>query len=377
VTPERIAVLGAGIGGLTTALALARRGKRCVVFEQARTLPAAGGGIQIPPNAARVLHRLGLAPALEAAVRPEAIELRRWRDGAVLGRVDLGAAALARYGVPYYAIRRSELCRALFEAVRRQCGPDTVQFGRRCVAVTESAELTFADGTGFPADLVIGADGIHSLVGAHLGVGDLRYSGHAVYRAVVPADRVRAPARVRIWLGPGQHCVSYPVDGGLINLVATVPAPAPPPGRMAEGDREEVLSAYRGWDPRVRDLLAGTGRLDHHGLFDRPAPRRRHRAGLAVIGDAAHPMLPFLAQGAAQAIEDAAMIAGCAGQPGGLARYAAARQERVTPIAEAARAGSLLHHLPDGTEQQLRDRRLAGWRLPDQDWLFAHDGRTS
>jgi salicylate hydroxylase len=377
VASERIAVLGAGIGGLTTALALAHRGLQCVVFEQSPTLPVAGGGIQIPPNAARVLHKLGLAPALDAAVRPEAIELKRWRDGSVLGRVDLGATALARYGVPYYAIRRAELCRALFEAVRRQCGTQTVQFGRRCVAVTEDAELTFADGTGVHADIVIGADGIHSLVGAHLGAGALRYSGHAVYRAVVPADRVPGPARVRVWLGPGQHCVSYPVDGDLVNLVAMVPAPVPPPGGMTEGDREEVLTAYRGWDPEVRGLLAVAGRLDHHGLFDRPAPRRRHRAGLAVIGDAAHPMLPFLAQGAAQAIEDAALLAGCVREPGGLARYATARQARVTPIAAAARAGALLHHLPDGAEQRLRDRRLAGWRLPDQDWLFAHDGRTS
>jgi salicylate hydroxylase len=351
---HRIVVLGAGIGGLTTALALTRLGYAPVVYERSPVLPGTGGGIQIPPNGARVLHRLGLAPALAAAVRPEAIELRRWQDDSVLGRAELGAAALARYSAPHYTLGRATLCRALLEEVR-----EAVRFGWRCDAITEDddgAELRFAGGEVVRAGLVIGADGARSLVARELGAAGPSASGYVVHRALLPATLVPGPPVIQVWLGAGRHCVSYPVDSGLINVVVVAPA------------REDP--GYAGWHPRVRELLVASDGEDRHGLYSSPQPRIRHRGRLVLTGDAAHPMLPFVAQGAAQAIEDAELLARCLGEPGGLARYDAERRARVGPIAAAAEAGGHTYHLNDGPEQERRDAGLRRWGLADLDWLY-------
>ncbi|BCB84739.1 hypothetical protein Psuf_020520 [Phytohabitans suffuscus] len=270
---------GGGVGGLVTAASLALEGMRCVVFERAGGPPGAGGGIQISPNGAQVLHRLGLEPALRAvAARPEARELRRWQDGRLLGRVELGAAARERYGAPYYALRRTDLGRMLLRAVRDRCGPGTVQFGQRCVGLEESAHgvrLRFAGGEAYDTDLVVGADGTHSVVRDSLAPGPPRFTGDTVLRALVPASRLpwlAGPPRVTVWLGPGQHCVCYPVGAsGAVNLVATLAATRPPDG-YTRGDAGRLAEAYQGWHPRVRALLAAADRLVHHGLFDRPPP---------------------------------------------------------------------------------------------------------
>jgi salicylate hydroxylase len=365
----RIAVVGAGIGGLTTALALAAEGLRCTVFERAGALPETGGGIQLSPNATRVLHRLGLGPALDAvALRPVARELRRWADGAVLGRVELGVAAERRYGAPYYALRRVDLVRVLHDALHARRGPDAVRFGLRCVDVlSPDGELRFADGSGHPAGVVIGADGLHSIVRAGIAADEVRFSGHTAYRAVIPAGLVPwmcGPPRVTVWLGPGRHCVCYPVPGGL-NLVAVVPGSEPVP---------DLLDAFAGWHDDVRALIgaaATSGSLVHHGLFDRPALPHWYRGRVAVIGDAAHPMLPFIAQGAAQAIEDAAAIAAGLRTTGGVAGFETVRRPRVERVGAAVHAGARDHHLPDGAGQRRRDDRIAASGLPEQDWLYA------
>jgi salicylate hydroxylase len=361
---QSVAVVGAGIGGLAVALALARRGIRCVVFERAAALPIAGHGLQLSPNAVAALQRLGLGPALDDAVRPVARELRRWQDNEIISRVELQG-----YEAPYWTLRRAELCRALLAAVRRAHGPDAVRFGSPCLEIRGSTVL-LADGTRHRADAVVGADGLHSFVRGLLTRDQVRYSGHAVFRAVLPVERARwlsAPPRVAVWLGPGQHCVSYPVDGGRsLNVVATVPAPVPPTAAR-EISGSDLLSAYAGWHPAVRGLLAVAGRFDLHGLYDRPALPAWHRDRLVVLGDAAHPMLPFIAQGAAQAIEDAEALA--AGFPD-FAAYTAVRKERVLRVDAIARAGAHDHHLPDGPEQQRRDRRLAAAAPADLAWLY-------
>ena len=373
MTNSRIAVVGAGIGGLTVAVALARRGIDCEVHERSGAPGGPGGGIQLSPNAVTVLHRLGLGPALAGAVRPRARELRRWQDDSLISRVGLDPGAEQRFGAPYLTMRRAALNRALLAAA----GPGRVRFGARCVGVQDSGDdvvLRFADGSQRRVGAVIGADGLHSVVRAAVHPDTVRYSGHTVYRAVFPADpvgRLVIPPRVVVWLGPGRHCVAYPVDDGRsVNLVATVPEPVPPTG-VREVAGSDLLAAYPGWHPAVRGLLAVAGRFDHHGLFDRPALPAWQRGRVVLLGDAAHPMLPFIAQGAAQAIEDADVLAAHVHEPDGFARYEAVRREHVDRVGAVARAGLRDHHLPDGPEQRARDAGLATTGLSTFDWLYA------
>jgi salicylate hydroxylase len=364
---RRIAVVGAGIGGLTAAVALARAGVRCEVFERRTGPDNSGAGLQISPNAAAELHDLGLAGMFGGAVRPVAREIRRWRDDSLLG-----TTALQGYGAPYYTIRRAKLIRSLLDAVRSAQGVTAVRFGRKCVGLRETGSgvvLHFDDGSESAADAVIGADGLYSMVRARLHRDLPKYHGHVAMRAVVPAAWARTPAaldRVVVWLGPGRHCVAYPIDGGRsLNLVATVPAADP----RSAGDID-LPAAYRAWHPAVRDLLALPARFEPHPLYDRPPLPRWHRGRLAVLGDAAHPMLPSLAQGAAQAVEDAVALARCVREPDAFARYQALRDRRARRVADAARTGLRVHHLSDGPDQQRRDHAMAVAPPDSLDWLY-------
>ncbi|MEV6841949.1 FAD-dependent monooxygenase [Actinoplanes sp. NPDC051411] len=365
----RIVVAGGGIGGLALAIALQRRGIDCTVLERDRVLSSAGGGLQLSPNGTAVLRRLGLGAALDGAFRPAGRQLRRWRDGGLISRVPLGRDALRRYGDPYVTVRRSVLRRLLYDVVAPR-----VRLGRAATALAGTG-VTLSDGSFEPADVVIGADGLNSAVRPYLIADPLRFSGHIAYRAVVPAS-LFSTVDVTVWLGPGQHFVCYPIgDGRSLNLVATLPAAvAPPPARGVRAD--ELLAAYTGWDPTVRGLLAAAGSFDRHPLFERPAPGPRSWGRIALLGDAAVPMLPFLAQGACQALEDAESLARHLGSPGGLTAYAAERHDRAEQVAAASRAGSHNNHLADGAAQRRRDRHLAGLTLSDMDWIYAPPGRV-
>ncbi|HET6481807.1 MAG TPA: FAD-dependent monooxygenase [Actinoplanes sp.] len=356
-----VVIVGAGIGGLAAAAALGRQGVRCVVVERARTLPVAGGALQIAPNGSAVLHRLGLAPLLAGAARPARRDLRRWRDDAQLGSVELGAAASERYGSPYYTLRRATLCRMLLDAAARHAD---VRFGVSCAGVLnrgDRAVVLLADGTRLPADAVLGADGLRSVVRQSLVTDRPRYSGFAVYRATVPRE---SGDRIVVRLGPGRHCVSYPLDGGRSTNVVAVVRAAMPPAAARDVPAREVLAAFAGWSPAMRDLLAAAGRFDRHGLFDRARPAWG-RGRVVLLGDAAHPMLPFLAQGAGQALEDAATLAVT-----GFEGYRAARSARVARLSAAVLTGARDNHLDDGPAQRARDARLATADLSGHDWLY-------
>jgi salicylate hydroxylase len=384
VADEDVAIIGAGIAGLVLAARLSRSGIACRVYEQAPVLRAIGAGIQLAPNAVRVLYRLGLADALAAeAVQPTAIELRRWHNGQTLARIELGAACLARYGVPYLTAHRADLHAALVAAVPA----GTVRLDARCESIVDTddaVELRFAGGDSVRAGLVVGADGIHSVVRAALVADRPRFSGQTIFRGIVPAAQTppsMAEPAVRLYLGPAQHLVCYPIAGGrLVNVAATVPADD---WRLeswtASGDPDVLDRAYQGWTGEVRALLGALdpSRLQRWALHDRDEIDLWYGRRSVLVGDAAHPMLPFLAQGANQAIDDAAVLAACLAadlSPAALARYAALRKPRATEVQRLSRRNNERLHIVDGPAQAARDDELnRSQRLAEQDWLYGYD----
>lgn len=380
-----IAIVGAGIAGLALAAALDRRGLSSVIFEQASELTEVGAGVQIAPNAARLLHRLGLARRLrEVAVRPMATEFRRWADDRLIGRTVLGDECERLYGAPYYTIHRADLRDALVGLVR----PERVRIGRRLVTVREAADravLGFADGSSYTASMVAGADGIRSVVRAMLAADEPVFSGLGVYRGLVPAaavpDFAGEPA-VRLWLGPGRHLVCYPVCAGrMISFAATAPCDVPgSESWAAEGTADDLSQAFSGWSQTVQGLIAGAQAISRWVLYDREPLPHLATSRVALIGDAAHPMLPFVAQGANQAIEDAMALAACLAQGGNGAmagaarRYETCRASRTARLQRQARWNIHGMHMSDGEAQRCRDDALsAGADLRHQAWLYGYD----
>lgn len=382
---EEIAVVGAGIAGLALAAALDRRGLPSVVFEQAAEPTEAGTGVQIAPNASRLLHRLGLEARLRAvAVRPESVEYRRWADDSLIGRSALGGECERRYGAPYYTIHRADLRDALASLVCGQrCHP-----GRRLVSVAESAAgavLDFADGSRHLAGLVAGADGIRSTVRRALATDRPVFSGLGVYRGLVPAealpDFARRPA-VRLWPGPERHLVCYPVCAGrMISFAATVPCEASgSESWTAPGSPDDLKRAFDGWNGTVQRLIGNARTVTRWMLYDREPLRQLATSRVVLVGDAAHPMLPFVAQGANQAIEDAAALAACLAQEDDSKRaeaihqYDTCRASRTARLQRQARWSTDGLHLPDGKTQLMRDAALsAGGDLSRMDWLYGYD----
>ncbi|CAL8980754.1 3-hydroxybenzoate 6-hydroxylase 1 [Rhodoplanes serenus] len=385
-----IIVAGAGIGGLTAAIALADRGFRVVVLEQATVLEATGAGIQLSPNAMRVLIGLGAAPRLEAVtVTPEAVRVRRAATGSEIVRLPVGDSEL-RYGAPYRVIHRGDL-QAVLLALARQRPDIALVLGMRVddYAVHRNGvtvACSGADGTSEHSGLaLIGADGLWSRVRARL-IGDAppRPAYRTAWRALLPADAVepalRAPI-VDLWLGPGAHLVHYPVRGGrLINVVAIAHDREAVTGWSAPGDGAALLTRLpaRSWAPAARDLLARPEQWLRWALYDRPPLARWSRGPVTLLGDAAHPMLPFLAQGAAMAIEDAAELADAlALRPGdpvaALADYETRRRRRTAAVRAGARRNDRGYHLggPAAAVRDLGMRMLGGDRLlARHDWIY-------
>jgi salicylate hydroxylase len=355
------------------------------VYEQATVLREVGAGIQLAPNATRLLHRLGVADRLAPhAVRPAAIEMRAWDSGDVLMRNTLGAACEEMYGAPYYCVHRADLHRALVESLPA----GALSLGVRCVGVRERDDdvvLDFADGSSVAAGLVVGADGVHSALRARLVADQPRFSGQTAYRGLVPAERVDSLLRepkVAIWLGPGRHFVCYPVSAGrLVSFVATSPAEDwRTESWRARGEVGDLLADYRDWHPEVRGVLAAADEVGRWALHDRDPVHTWSSGRITLVGDAAHPMLPFGAQGAALAIEDAAALAACLraasadALPEALRWYETARKPRAIAVYEYVRANARNHHYADGEKQRARDGAMEGnWGLRGQEWLFGYD----
>ncbi|WP_312876518.1 FAD-dependent monooxygenase [Streptomyces bohaiensis] len=383
----RVAVVGAGIGGLTLAAALARVGLDCTVFDRAEHLSEVGAGLQLAPGTVKLLRRLGVGAGLaERSVRPLSLDLLRWEDGGLLSRAPLGATCEERYGAPYTTVHRGQLHALLLARTRAAVRP-----GHRLTAVEEQPDavvLRFADGTEHRADVVVGADGIRSVVRSALAADDPVFSGQFMYRGLVPAQRFPALAadpRVRVWLGPGRHCVCYPVDGGRsLSFAATTPGAAPAEESWtAAAEAGAAAAAYRGWDATVVRLLDAADRVGRWALHDRTPLERWSTDRITLLGDAAHPMLPFAAQGANQAVEDAVTLAvrlaaaGAAAVPEALRRYQELRVPRTTDLQRSARERTARMHLPDGPDQRKRDVALARPHDPrETDWSYGYDALT-
>lgn len=349
-----VAVVGAGITGLTLAAALRHVGVDCVVYEKTTRFGEVGAGVQLAPNATRLLHRLGLADAISAvAVRSAAFEVRGGNPGTVLGRVPLDDCE-SRYGAPYYLLARPDLHALLAAAV-----PDgVVRLGRTVHTANETAdgvEVRFTDGTSVLADVVVGADGIRSVIRGGRVRDEPVYSGMSVYRGMVEADRVPSffsePKSVA-WTGPGKHFVHYPVAAGrLVNFVATVPVTAWHQESWTEpGEVRDVLDAYAGWDDAIHTLVQAAESVTRWALHTRNADMQWSTGRTTLAGDAAHPMLPFMAQGANQGIEDAVTLAsalargGSGGIAAALQSYEQARRPRTSQVQQMSTAAGNSYH---------------------------------
>ncbi|GAA1017461.1 salicylate hydroxylase [Acrocarpospora pleiomorpha] len=380
-----IAILGGGIGGLATAAFLHRAGLSSTVYEQAPELKELGAGIMVAPNAARLIRRLGVIDVfLRQAVRLDVgWEFRRWQDGSVLSAENLTTECSRLYGEQTYTAHRADL----LDVIKAAVPEGTIKLGRRGVKLDDGDRpaLLFEDGERIEPDVLIGADGVHSVVRQSLAdATPARYSGMCAFRALVPADQAppfaRRPAQT-LWIGPARHLVHYPVLGGrFVNLVACAPAgDYSVESWTATATVEEFRAEFEGWDPRLRDLIRAAGTPGRWALLDRPPLRRWSRGTVTLLGDAAHPMFPFFGQGAAQAIEDAAVLAACLAEDGtdparALRRYEALRMPRTNRLQEVSHGRSHINHLPDGPEQEARDKSFADSDpLVANGWIYGYD----
>lgn len=379
-----VVVVGGGLGGLTAALAMRQQGIRVTVLEQATALGEVGAGIQTAPNASRILMNYGLLPELEK-IRTEPLDQvrRRWKDGSVIAITSLGAYCKETYNAPYWHYHRADLHDVIHRAcidpnghgpvVQVETSAGVIDLDRsdpaRPVAITRS-------GKRFEADVIIGADGIKSAVRDLIGADDtLVFSGEMAYRVLVPGDEIRRDPATRwlvdrfqstIWYGPDRHLVHYMIrQGDLLNVVAIVPAD----DTIAEqwtrpASIEEMVTAYSEWDDRVASMLSKAVDPTVWAMYHRRRDPQWVDGHVALLGDACHAMLPYQAQGASQAMEDAAVLAEELGRSTrktidqALMQYVSRRSKHSGMVQDASLQNKDFYHLPDGPEQIERDRKL-------------------
>src|SRR5947209_3591010 len=377
-TELRIAIVGAGIGGLSLALALRERGLAAEVYEQAAELTEIGAAIALSANATREYARLGLLDELSAAsTMPTELIYRHWRDGSRIAAhpVARDDSYVRRFGAPYFGIHRADLQKTLSGAV----GGTNLHLGCRLVNIVKDAHsvvLEFANGREERADIVVGADGVRSTVRRWVtGADDAVYSGTSAFRGIVPTDNLPSlpdPQAIQFWMGPDAHLLHYAIGGGgeVVNFFAVVETPAIwlADGTVTEVSDDVPVASFRGWHPAVTEMIEAAASPIRWGLFVVRPLLRWYRGRVVLLGDSAHGMLPHHGQGANTSIEDAFALAGLLseGRPDDLeavlARYQALRRARTRTIQRSAWVTSALLHLAEGREAVRRHANAGRFR---------------
>ena len=392
-----IAIAGGGIGGLTSALALSRRGQDVELFEQADAFGEVGAGLQLSPNAMRILNALGVGDAVAArACRPVALEMRWGGSGGRIFSIPAGDGMLVKFGAPYLHCHRADLLQALLETA--EADPRIrLNLSSQVIEVLNGADelrVGLMDGRVVDADLVVGADGVRSAVRRHV-VGSERatFTGCVAWRLTAPAAGLKKhfpEPKATVWVGPGKHAVTYPVrNGELINFVGVVERDGWTKESWTEaGDLAELARDFDGWAEPVEAVIAAAPNCFRSALFDRVPSSGWSRDRAVLLGDAVHPTLPFQAQGAAMGIEDSWALADClaraeAGEFGvadALARYEARRLPRVRKVVASARSNKAIFHRRSFLARALTywpmmiaDRILPFVIRTRQDWIYGYD----
>ena len=389
---QNVVIVGAGLGGLATALSLLRRGLNVDVYEQAGDIQEVGAGVQISANGTRVLYELGLQNEVsQLGTLAAAKEIRLWSTGEKWKLFDLGEESVDRYGFPYVFFHRADLHGILLNAVCR-VKPNAVHLAMRCTALRQLGDeviLEFAGGNTLSASIVVGADGVHSVVrNALFGADYPQFTGLIAWRGLIPRERVPTTVALEVgtnWIGPGAHIVHYPLRGGeLLNFVGIAQRSEwQAESWSLQGDLDELVRDFRGWHPDVQGMIRGIKIPYKWGLILR-SPSTRWSAGrITLVGDACHPTLPFLAQGAVMAIEDGFILARCLEKyvfdhARAFSSYEAARQERTRKVVLGSAENAKRFHdnrLADySSAQAYLNREWQEDQVRDRyEWLFAYN----
>lgn len=390
----KVVIAGGGVAGLTAALSFARLGHDVQIFEQAEGFEQVGAGLQLSSNAMKVLQALDLqGQVLEVGDEPETLEVRSGMSGREIFSVSVGQTARTRYGAPYVHVYRPDLISVLEAAVSRSKGIG-VQFGRRVAgykSAPKGAVALLTCGQEVECDLLVAADGVRSTIRRQMTGGDApRFTGCRAWRFIVPIDLVAewfaSPSAI-VWCGPGRHVVTYRVaKGSMLNVVAVIEGGGPAPETWVEkGDLRQLSSGFKSWAEPVRAAISAAPDCHVWGLYDRDPLITWSDGRVVLIGDSAHPLPPFQAQGAAMAIEDAFFLSRCVDGSdgdvdGAIRSFVHPRRRRTKRILHSSRFNQRLFHLSYGPERWATYGLLRtvsafspAFLGSRQNWIYSHD----